>query len=58
MVNNTLQQDLLKHMMIDQIDIDMEELVQNDTGKHLIFFFFFFSLALCTILIFLFANVL
>lgn len=30
MVNNTLQQDLLKHMMIDQIDIDMEELVQND----------------------------
>ncbi|CAE1242663.1 KIF4_21_27 [Acanthosepion pharaonis] len=31
MVNNTLQQDLLKHMMIDQIDIDMEELVQNDT---------------------------
>lgn len=30
MINNTLQQNLLKHMMIDQIDIDMEELVQND----------------------------
>ncbi|XP_036360746.1 kinesin-like protein KIF21A isoform X4 [Octopus sinensis] len=30
MVNNNLQQDILKHMMADRIDIDMEEFVQND----------------------------
>lgn len=36
MVNNNLQQDILKHMMADRIDIDMEEFVQNDAGKFFI----------------------
>ncbi|GAB1608440.1 kinesin-like protein KIF21A isoform X3 [Argonauta hians] len=30
MVNNNLQQDILKHMMADRVDIDMEEFTQND----------------------------
>lgn len=32
-LNNTLQQDLLRHMMADQVDIEVDNLLTNNDGK-------------------------